>query len=51
MFQLMKNQLMEGGIFNEILQLMSNQLEKRKAVLCQMMKSHLIVNQGQRNPK
>ena len=39
------------GIFNKILQLMSNQLGKRKAVLCQMMKSHLIVNQGQRNPK
>ena len=39
------------GIFNKILQLMNNQLGKRKAVLCQMMKSRLIVNQGQRNPK
>ena len=51
MFQLMKNQLMEGGIFDKILQLMNNQLGKGKAVLCQMMKSRLIVNQGQRNPK
>ena len=39
------------GIINKIRQLMNNQLGKKKAVLSQMMKSHLIVNQGQRNPK